>query len=220
MIKLTVDGKQIEAQEGTSLLQACLDNDIFIPNLCYLKEMEHPPTSCRMCFVQIEGQSKPVTSCNRKVEEGMVVRTDTEQVRQLQQNVFQLLFSAHHMDCKNCLSRKGCQLQKIAKFLGIKLKARKPEDLGRDLTVKPTHPCFDLLPTRCILCHKCLYVCDEKGYSILKVEKNGINTVIAYCGDEDPARIPCPTCGACVEICPVSAIVPRKEEPAAAAAGA
>lgn len=213
MIKLTVDGKQVEAEEGKSVLHACLANGIFIPNLCFLEEMTDPPGSCRMCFVEIEGEEKPVTSCKVPVREGMVVKTDTEAVRALQRNVFNLLFSAHYMECKNCLSRKSCELQKIAKFLGIRLKAKKLDELGRDLSIQPTHPCFDLLPARCILCHKCLYVCKKAGHSILAVDRKAFDSTIVFCAeDQDPEKIPCPDCGECVKICPVSAIVPKKEE--------
>ena len=212
MIKLTIDGKQIEAEEGNSLLQVCLDNDIYVPNLCFLEKMTDPPASCRMCFVEIEGEEKPVTSCKVKVADGMTVRTDTEPVRQLQRTIFQLLFSAHHMECKNCGSRKTCQLQRIAKFLGVKLKAKKLDELGRNPDVKAEHPCFDLLPARCILCHKCIYVCKERqGESFLSVNSAGFDSVVSFAADKDPETAPCKDCGACVEICPVSAIVPKKE---------
>jgi len=80
MVKLVVDNKEIETEEGNNVLQACLDNDIYIPNLCYLKEMDNPPGSCRLCFVEIVGYSRPVTSCTENVKEGMVVTTNTEPV--------------------------------------------------------------------------------------------------------------------------------------------
>lgn len=215
MVKLTVDGKQLEVEEGIGLLQACLDNDIYIPNLCYLKGMQDPPTACRLCFVEIEGEPKPVTSCNAPVREGMVVRTDSDAVRDMQRSVFQLIFSAHHMECKNCLSRKNCELQKIAKLLGIRLKARKPDELGRDPAVAPEHPCFDLRPARCVLCYKCLYVCQERqgeDESLLRVERKGFDTAIGFAGEGDPENLPCSSCNACVDICPVSAITPKKEK--------
>jgi NADH dehydrogenase/NADH:ubiquinone oxidoreductase subunit G len=213
MIKLNVDGKQIEVGEGQSLLQACLDNGIFIPNLCFLKEMEDPPAACRLCFVEIEGEEKPVTSCKVTVREGMVVKTDSEKVKEMQRTVFQLLFSAHHMDCKNCLSRKTCQLQRIAKHLGVKLKAKKLTELGRDLSIQPIHPCFELLPARCILCQKCLYVCEKHHEKpLLKVFRKGFDTVIGYSGEGDASNLPCHECRACVEICPVSAILPKSDQ--------
>lgn len=220
MITITVDGKAVQAEEGASLLQTCLDNDIYVPNLCFLKEMTNPPAACRMCFVEIDGESQPVTSCDKKVVEGMAVRTDTDRVRRMQRTIFNLLFSAHHMDCKNCASRKGCQLQRIAKFLGVKLKARKLEELGRDLSQVPAHPCFELNPARCILCYKCLFVCNQKGHDLLTVNRKGFDTAVGYKGKGDEAGLPCPECGACVDICPVSAITPKKEEPKEASASA
>ena len=93
MIKLTIDNKEIKAEEGITLLQACLDNEIYVPNLCFLKEMGDPPASCRICFVEIKGEDKPVTSCTEKVNDGMVVKTDTPLVRRLQRTAFQLLLS-------------------------------------------------------------------------------------------------------------------------------
>ena len=75
MIKLTIDGRQLDVDEQKTLLEVCLEHGIDIPNLCFLKEMENPPASCRLCFVQVEGESKPVSSCRVKPSEGMVVHT-------------------------------------------------------------------------------------------------------------------------------------------------
>ncbi|MBW1802089.1 MAG: (2Fe-2S)-binding protein, partial [Deltaproteobacteria bacterium] len=98
-VTIRVDDRTIESREGVPLLQACLDNDIYIPNLCYLEGMDHPPASCRLCFVEIGDEEKPVLSCTVKVSEGMVVRTDTPRVRRLQRSALQLLLSVHHVDC-------------------------------------------------------------------------------------------------------------------------
>ena len=124
MPKLLVDNKEIEVKEGTTLLKACLDNGIYIPNLCYLEGMEAPPASCRMCFVEIEGVEKPITSCTVKVKDDMVVKTDTLSVRRLQRAAFRLLLSVHHVDCKNCQANKKCELQHLAKFLKVGLKPK------------------------------------------------------------------------------------------------
>jgi len=130
MPKLWVDGKEIETKQGTTLLQACLDNDIYIPNLCFLESMEDPSASCRMCFVEIEGEKQPMTSCTVKVKDDMVVKTDTPAVRQLQRTALRLLLSVHHVDCKHCPANKKCELQRIAKFLKVGLK---PKGLERYL---------------------------------------------------------------------------------------
>ena len=94
MIKLTVDNKGIQAKKGTTLLQACLENDIYIPNLCYHQEMKEPPASCRLCFVEMDGEGKPIASCTLQVRAGMVIRTDTPVVRRLQRAALQFLLSA------------------------------------------------------------------------------------------------------------------------------
>jgi bidirectional [NiFe] hydrogenase diaphorase subunit len=209
MVSLVVDGKDIQAEEGRSLLQVCLENEIYIPNLCFLKEMENPTGSCRLCIVEIEGEAKPLTSCRVKVREGMVVRTDTPTIRQLQRIDFQLLMTAHHMDCKNCLSKRCCELQKIAKLLGIRLKDTKFEQLARLNLAVIKHPCFDLLPARCILCRKCLFVCGQLNPEpLLKLARKGFEHVIEIACEDDPEKLPCKDCQACLKVCPVSAIVP------------
>ena len=108
MVRIIVDDREIEAREGTSLLQACLENNIYIPNLCYLEEMEHPQASCRMCFVEIEGEDEPVVSCSVRVQNGLVARTDTPFVRRLQRSALRLLLSVHDVDCANCAANKKC----------------------------------------------------------------------------------------------------------------
>lgn len=209
MVSLVVDGKQLQAEEGRNLLQVCLENNIYIPNLCYLKEMDNPTGSCRLCLVEIEGATRPLPSCRQRVREGMVVRTDTRVVRQLQRIDFQLLMTAHHMECKNCLSKRRCELQKIAKLLGVRLKDTKFEQLERLNLAVIKHPDFDLLPARCILCRKCLFVCGQRNPEpILKLSKRGFQHVIELASGADPEKLPCKDCQACVEVCPVSAIVP------------
>ncbi|MHC1727180.1 MAG: 2Fe-2S iron-sulfur cluster-binding protein [Syntrophobacteraceae bacterium] len=213
MVKISIDGRQIEAKKGASLLQICLDNGIQIPNLCFLKGMDEPTGSCRLCFVEIEGAEKLLPSCKTRVAQGMVVRTDTPSVRQIQKVVFELLFSDHYMACKNCLVKKTCQLQKIAKLLGVRLKASKGAQASRcDIAARLYHPGLELIPSKCILCQKCIYVCKERNAQpVLTLVKNGTEPTIGFAGDPDGAHL-CRECRACVEVCPVSAIIPRDEK--------
>lgn len=212
MIRLTVDGREIEARQGESLLHACLDNGIYIPNLCSMKGMAEFPASCRLCFVEIEGKTKPVTSCNMQVKEGLVVRTDTEAVRRLQKTGLRLLLSAHDADCRNCPSNRKCELQRMVKLLGVRLRPRRLEHITRETTLEQDHPYFDYLPARCVLCGKCVYVCRKRnGRSLLTFAKRGFDTVISCFGEEDPAALPCSQCMECVSVCPVSAILPKKK---------
>ena len=208
MIKLIVDNNEIEVEEGMTVLQACLDNEIYIPNLCYLKEMDNPPGSCRLCFVEIDGYNQPLTSCTVKVEEGMVVRTNTEHIRKLQRTAFELLLSVHHVDCKNCPVNRKCELQRIAKFLHFGLKLKRLEPLDRERKVEGDHPFLEYVPNRCVLCGRCVFVCKKKnGQAMLSFAKRGFDTVISFFGEDNSAKVSCEECYACAEICPVGALL-------------
>jgi len=213
MVKLFVDNKEIEAPEGSNLLQTCLDNEIYIPNLCYLQAMEAPPASCRMCFVEIAGQEKPVTSCTVRVSEGMVVNTDTPAVRRLQRAALQLLLSVHHVDCARCPANKKCELQRIAKFLKVGLKPKGLEPRLKEIEVVRDHPCFEYYPNRCVLCGRCVFVCRlRNGRAFLTFAKRGLNTVISFFGQEASPDLPCSECLDCVNVCPVAALTLKNSD--------
>ena len=207
MVKLIVDNKEIQADEGATLLHACLESGIYIPNLCHMEGMEDTPASCRLCFVEIDGETGPVTSCTVTVREGMTVRTDSPSVRGLQRTAFQLLMSVHQVDCKNCPANKKCELQRIAKFLKVSLKSKRLEQFLKEPVIDQDHPFLDYFPNRCVLCGKCIFVCKkDQGRPFLTFAKRGLNTVISFYGEKDMPNLPCERCLACVEICPVSAI--------------
>lgn len=212
MVRLIVDGKEIEAEEGNSVLQASLQNGIFIPNMCFMKKRKHPHASCRLCFVEIDSVDRPVASCAEKVRDGLVVRTDTKPVRRLQRMAFKLLMSAHHCDAKACPVKGGCQLIRIAKHLTVGLNPKPLELLERDIDEEVDLTFFTYYPFRCVLCGKCVYVCRKKnGHNLLTFAERGFDTVIAFFGTRDPADFPCQRCGACAAICPTGALVPKSE---------
>ena len=218
MAKITVDNREIEAEIGTSLLQACLDNGIYIPNLCFLKEMKRPSASCRLCFVEIEGTSGPVTSCTTPVSEGMVVTTNTEVVRRLQKSVFRLILSNHHSECKNCPANKNCELQNIAKFLGVGLKLKRLDRCPEPEIVEEEHQVLALDHLRCVLCGRCVAVCSMKHpRTYLAFAKRGLDTYVSHYGGENVPNLPCRDCLACIDVCPVKAISRRESVETAAA---
>ncbi len=204
-IKIVVDNTEIEAVEGANLLQTCLDNNIYIPNLCYLKDMETPSVSCRLCFVELEGAKNPVSSCTVKIKEGMTVRTDTEKVRRLQQAAFRLLLSTHLVDCRNCPANKQCEIQKLAGFLKVGLKNKEFEKRLKDNEIDRTHPLIHYYPNRCVMCGRCVYVCQKKGHSVLSFANRGLDTVISLYGQE--TNLACESCLECIAVCPVKALV-------------
>ena len=207
MPKLRVDGKEIETKQGTTLLQGCLDNGIYIPNLCFLESMEDPSASCRMCFVEIEGEKQPITSCTVNVKDDMVVKTDTPAVRQLQRTGLRLLLSVHHVDCKHCPANKKCELQRIAKFLKVGLKPKGLERYLQETEIDRNHPFINHYPNRCVLCGKCVHICRRQhGQSVWTFAQRGFDTVINAYGEAGASSLTCGKCDACVKICPVGAL--------------
>ena len=208
MVKIIVDGKEITAEEGGSLLDACLDNEIYIPNLCRIKGAKEISASCRLCFVEIEGAGDPVPSCTLIVQEGMRVSTDTQRVRDLQKAAFELLLSAHEVDCGNCPANKKCELQRIAKFLKAGLKTKRLEKQLKSAIGGLEHPFLALYPNRCILCGKCIKACkDSRSKSLLTFSGRGFDTTISFYGLDDSLNDQCRECRVCVDICPVAAIL-------------
>jgi predicted molibdopterin-dependent oxidoreductase YjgC len=210
MITLQIDDQKIEVVEGTNLLEVSLVNGIYIPNLCYIEGMEHPPVSCRLCFVEIEGRDHPVSSCSVWVGRKMVVHTDTPRVRQLQKTALQLLLSVHEVDCKNCPANRNCALQDMAKFLKVALKSKGLDRLLKEIRIDERHPFLDYYPNRCVLCGKCVYICRQRqNLAGLTFAKRGIDTVISFYDRPQSQPPPCDSCQACVEVCPVSALVAK-----------
>lgn len=210
MIALRIDDKMVKVAKGTNLLEACLDNGIYIPNLCYLEGMQHPPASCRLCFVETEGSERPVCSCSIRVVREMVVHTNTPRVRQLQKTALQLLLSTHDVDCKNCPANRQCALQEMAKFLKVALKTEGLDRLLKETRIDAHHPFLDHYPNRCVLCGKCVYACRQQhNRAGLTFARRGIDTVIAFYGHPQSEQLPCDTCRACVEVCPVAALLSK-----------
>ena len=209
-INLTIDGNKVQAKPGEKVLFAALDAGIYIPNLCAIRGVR-PHTGCRLCFVEIDGRPNPVTACTEEVTEGMVVRTDTEHVRRLQRTAMELLLASHPIICKSCPANGNCELQKIAPFLHIKLKQKRFRTKHRDLPVDDSHPDITLDPNLCVLCGKCIYACTEKnGASFFTYARRGFDTVISAFGIE-ALEADCQACQACVDICPVGALIVRED---------
>jgi NADH dehydrogenase/NADH:ubiquinone oxidoreductase subunit G len=214
MITLQIDDKTLESAEGANLLKVCLNNGIFIPNLCFIEGMPHPPASCRLCFVDIDGEDRPVPSCSVGVRDGMVVRTDTDAVRRLQKTALQLLLSVHDVDCKNCPANRQCALQDMARFLKLALKSKHLDVFLKKSRIERRHPQLDYYPNRCVLCGRCVYICREQpNRTELTFAKRGFDTVISFFDNPDDTPPSCESCRMCAEVCPVAALVPKVDRP-------
>lgn len=210
MVSFTVDQLQLEAEPGTPLLKACLDNGIYIPHLCYMEHLLPAPASCRLCFVDVKGRQQPVTACTEEVQPGMRVQTDTAEIRRLQKAGLQLLLSVHDVDCRNCPANRNCPLQNMARHLKVALKAKQFDQYLKTPQIDPSHPILDYYPNRCVLCGKCIEVCRRRnGQPVFTFARRGFDTVIQYFASGDPDRCNCPPEHECVQACPVAALLPR-----------
>lgn len=210
-VSLIIDGQPITAPEGWSLLWVALDNGIYIPNLCALRDKPEPPAACRLCFVEIDGKEQPVTACTEPVGENMVMNTRGERALKLARTGFELLMASHPVDCAHCAANRACELQKIAHHLGIKLNAKRFRRLMRDLPIDNSHPNFIYDPNKCVLCGRCVWVCQQhNGKNSLAFAHRGFQRRVTTFADEPMATINCHDCYECVTICPTGALAPHQ----------
>lgn len=204
---LTIDGKEISAAPGEKVLWVALANDIFIPNLCAIEEIDHPPASCRLCFVEIEGKNEPVTACTQEVEDGMVVHTRSPRVDRLVKTAFELLLSDHRLQCKDCPQNRNCALQRIAKERKLKLNHKAYPYLEREHEFDDSPQTFVKDNSRCVLCGKCIWADREVSQvGAIGFTGRGIDRHISTFQELSLAESSCTECGECVEICPVGAL--------------
>ena len=206
-IALTIDGKKVKAHQGEKILWAALNNGIYIPNLCAQHDNSAPDASCRLCWVEIEGRSKPVTACTETVEEGMVVNTRGQAALRLARTALELLLASNEVDCANCAKSGACELQKIAAHLKVKLTTRRFRKVLRNLKVDESSPLFTYDPNKCVLCGQCIWVCRQRlGIGALGFAHRGFNRRMTTFGDEPIGKTECAECGDCVNVCPTGAL--------------
>ena len=204
----TIDGRKITAREGENLLWVALDNGIYIPNLCALRDKAEPAAACRLCFVEVEGKEQPVTACTETIAEGMVVNTRGDKALRLARTAFELLMASHPVDCACCPAHRSCELQVIAHYLGVKLKSKRFRKLLRHLPVDDSNPQFVYDPNKCVLCGRCLWVCRQRlGTGVLGFAHRGFQRTVTTFADEPIGELRCQQCRECVIVCPTGALV-------------
>ncbi len=202
-ISLTIDGQKILAEESKTILDAALENGIYIPHLCYHEDL-HPNGGCRLCVVEVEGVEGVVTSCSTKVKEGMVVNTKSKLAEDLRKLACDFMFKTHPSECTGCPKYGKCQLASISQYVGDTGRALR--ELKIRVNADETNPLMLHEMYRCILCGRCVRACEElRGVSALKFEKVDGRLRVVIDGDS-LANADCRFCGACVEVCPTGSI--------------
>lgn len=205
MIHLTIDGQSVEVNEGTTILEAAKKACIHIPTLCHHEDLSIKAV-CRICVVEVEGQRLLPTACSTPVSGGMVVHTASPKVLKARRNILELIFARHPQNCLVCPKSGKCDLQKVAQDLGMHLDIRYDTEL-REEKEDWSSPAIMRNPQKCILCGRCMEVCNEiQGINVLSRENRGFHTVIAPAYGELLADTNCINCGQCVQVCPTGVL--------------
>jgi len=207
-VSLTIDNTEVEAREGATVLQAAQDAGIYIPTLCADPDLE-PYGGCRLCLVEIENVEGLPASCTTPVTGGMVVHTDTRRVNEVRRRIVELLLSDHPDNCLLCSKNQHCELQKVAAYVGFDQQRFKK--LERPPLIDSSNPFFVRDSSKCILCGKCVRVCNEiQGLGALEVFHDGLlSKIITSAGDRPILESICESCGQCVAKCPTGALMPK-----------
>ena len=232
MITLTIDGKEVKVEEGMTVLEAAKAADIYVPTLCYHPDLT-PYGACRLCVVEIEKMRGFPTSCTTPVADGMVVHTNTSQLQELRRDILELILTEHPYVCLTCerkqdcepyrasirkvavttgcqfCSKNGqCELQEVTKHIGIE-EVTLPHEY-KELPIHREDPFFERDYNLCILCGRCIRVCDEvRGAGVISFVDRGSQSLPGTAFDRSLQESACQFCGACVDICPTGALIER-----------
>jgi formate dehydrogenase major subunit len=207
MVHLEVDGKAVEVAAGTSVMRAAELAGINVPKLCATDTLE-AFGSCRMCLVEIEGRKGYPASCTVQVEDGMVVRTQSDKIEMLRRNVLELYLSDHPQDCRETHSPSECRIRRMSDRLGV-AETRYGRDGSNHLDAEKdtSNPYFTFDPAACIVCYRCVRACEDiQGTFALTVDGRGFDSEISAGMREKFMESECVSCGACVESCPTTAL--------------
>lgn len=229
---ITINGKKLSARKDETVLDIAQKNNIYIPTLCYNKELS-AYGGCRLCLIEVEGWSRPVAACTLPAQDGMIVRTDSALLAKLRQFNLQLILSEHPHACLICDREKDCAkyqecIQKSAITVGckfcskngncelqelvddFKIKEIPFESTYRSLEVEKYDPFFERDYNLCVLCGRCVRVCNEvRGAGTLDFHHRGPETLVGTAFNLPHLETGCQFCGACVDICPTGALRDR-----------
>jgi bidirectional [NiFe] hydrogenase diaphorase subunit len=201
----TLNGRAMSAGEDQTILDVCDEAKIPLPRMCHLEGLSEVG-ACRLCVVEVEGQAKLLPACLTKVTEGMVVTTDSERLQSYRRMIVELLFAERNHVCSICVVNGYCDLQKLGYEVGmdhVRFPYQNPA-----LEIDASHPRFALDNNRCLLCSRCVRVCDEiEGAHTWDVAGRGTKAmVVTDMNAPWGESLSCTSCGKCVQVCPTGAL--------------
>lgn len=207
-VKLKINGIDVEAPKGSTILEAAHIAGVRIPTLCYLKEI-NAIGACRMCVVEVKGARSFAASCVHPVSEGMEVQTNTEKLRKSRKMTLELILSNHRMDCLSCERSLSCELQALSQEYKVDQKRfEAKEDLSPNIDDSAPHLVRD--NSKCILCRRCVAVCKQNQHvGVIGANERGFDTHIGSPFDMPLDSTSCVYCGQCISVCPTGALTEK-----------
>lgn len=205
-IQLSIDGKKITTEKGMTVLEAALSNNIYIPNLCYHPDLP-PLSTCRLCLVKVEGLRGYPTSCSLEAKDGMKVKSDTKEINDMRKRIVWLTLSELSEEIP-----ENSQLKKIVEYIGVDKVLAEFVPESKNLPLISDEPLFERDMNKCILCGRCVVMCQEvRGVGTLGFKDRGYESKVGTSFDDKFVNAHCKFCGACVEVCPSGALTEKKE---------
>jgi len=209
MVTLQIDGFQVTAPAGTSVMRAAASIGIEIPKLCATDSIE-PFGSCRLCVVQIEGGKGMPASCTTPVAEGLKIVTQNKKLADVRRGIMELYISDHPLDCLTCSANGDCELQDMAGAVGLREVRYNPIETHLNAVKDESNPYFSFDPSKCIVCSRCVRACEEtQGTFALTIDGRGFDSKVSPSQNQDFMDSECVSCGACVQACPTATLMEK-----------
>ncbi len=214
MSSITINDRIYEINEGDTILKVARNNGIDIPTLCFMEGVSDIGM-CRLCVVEAEGFDNFLPACRTKALDGMVIRTESEEINAYRKEMLDLILSNHHLDCMSCPANGTCELQNLCNRFGIKHTTYEGSrsEIEKKMPVLDSNPFISYDPSKCIHCQRCINVCHNiAGNGTLKSGRSGVFHIVDAPFGEGYKGTGCESCGNCASVCPTGALTLKREE--------